>query len=131
MNRKIKDFIIKNYFNFRIDTVDSPYKVRLRKRDYKFIFLCSHMRSGSSLLTHILVSNPEIIGYGETHINYSSEANLNELVKKVYSKVKNYKMDENYVLDKVLHNNKFEDYHFLTSDHIKTIFLLREPKENS
>ncbi len=128
MNRKIKDFIIKNYFNFRINTVESPYKIRLKNKDYKFIFLCSHMRSGSSLLTHILASNPEIIGYGETHINYSLETDLKQLVNKVYSKTKSYKMNENYVLDKVLHNNKFEDYSFLSSDHIKTIFLLREPK---
>jgi hypothetical protein len=128
MNRQIKDFLIKNYYNFRINTVQSPYKIRLRNDDYKFIFICSHMRSGSSLLTHILVSNPEIIGYGETHINYNSESDLKKLVYRVYGKIRNYGMNEKYVLDKVLHNNKFINYDFLTSDNIYTIFLLREPK---
>jgi hypothetical protein len=86
------------------------------------------MRSGSSLLTHILVTNPEIIGYGETHINYSSESDLKLLIRRVYDKVRNYGMREKYVLDKVLHNNKFVNYDFLTSDHIYVIFLLREPE---
>jgi LPS sulfotransferase NodH len=39
---------------------------------YEFVHILSHMRSGSTLLAHLLASHPEIIGYGETHIRYRS-----------------------------------------------------------
>lgn len=97
------------------------------------------MRSGSSLLTHILSSNPEIIGYGETHTKYQSEVDLKNLMLNVYLKVpefktlsdiKNFRMDHSYILDKVLHNSRFSDYSFLASQNVYSIFLLREPKRS-
>ncbi|MGV2388843.1 MAG UNVERIFIED_CONTAM: sulfotransferase [Microcystis novacekii LVE1205-3] len=42
------------------------------------------MRSGSSLLTHILNSNPEIIGFGETHLVYESEQDFKALMFQLY-----------------------------------------------
>jgi hypothetical protein len=95
------------------------------------------MRSGSSLLTHILSSNPEIIGYGETHIQYSSEQDFKQLMLKNYLNVsefrqikdfKNFRMNHKYILDKVLHNNKFLDHSFLTLGNVYVICLLREPQ---
>jgi hypothetical protein len=96
------------------------------------------MRSGSSLLTHILVSNPEIIGFGESHIKYSCELDFKKLMMKVYCQFQEFKkfpedltkfsMDHTYILDKVLHNQKFLDHSFLLSEQIYTIFLLRKPQ---
>jgi hypothetical protein len=97
------------------------------------------MRSGSSLLTHILNSNPEIIGYGETHLQYSSEANFKNLILKVYwqaqefrkiQHLKNLNMNHQYVMDKVLHNNKFLNNNFLNSENIYGLFLIREPQRS-
>jgi hypothetical protein len=85
------------------------------------------MRSGSSLLTHILNSNPEIVGYGETHLNYSSELDFKSLLFKVYWQIRDYSMTHSYVLDKVLHNHKFLNDTFLNNSQVYTIFLLREP----
>ena len=36
------------------------------------ILLLGHMRCGSSLLSNILATNPEITGYGETHLDYQT-----------------------------------------------------------
>jgi hypothetical protein len=42
------------------------------------LLLLGHMRCGSSLLTHILVDNPEIAGYGETHTRYNTSNDFEE-----------------------------------------------------
>lgn len=135
--REAKNKFVENYFQLRITLTQSPYKILLRNDSYKILFLLSHMRSGSSLLTHILGSNPEIIGYGETHIQYFSEEDVQQLMLKIYLNVpefrrikdlKNFRMNHRYILDKVLHNNKFLDHSFLTSENIYVIFLLREPQ---
>lgn len=135
--REAKNKFVKNYFRFRMNSTQSPYTILLRNNPYKILFLLSHMRSGSSLLTHILSSNPEIIGYGETHIQYSSEEDFKQLMLKNYLNVpefkrikdfKNFRMNHQYILDKVLHNNKFLDNSFLTSGNVYVIFLLREPQ---
>lgn len=123
-----KDKIIDRYYRFRINSLSDPYQIKFRKQPYKILFLLSHMRSGSSLLTHILNSNPDIIGYGETHLNYSSELDLKTLMFKVYWHIRDYNMQHKYVLDKVLHDHKFLQEDFLTSNNIYTIFLIREPQ---
>jgi len=134
-----KNVLIKQYFATRINWLKEPDRILFRNKPLKILLLFSHMRSGSSLLTHILNSNPEIIGYGETHLEYSSELDLKKLMLKVYFQgqefttikdVEKLKMSEKYVLDKVLHNNKFLTADFLASDKIVTIFLIREPKRS-
>ena len=135
--RVVKNEIIKQYFQKRIYGHQSPYKILLRKKSYRILFILSHMRSGSSLLSHILVSNPEIIGFGETHIKYSSELDFKRLMMKVYWQgqeftkipkyLENLSMNHQYILDKILHNNKFLTDIFLLSERVYTIFLLREP----
>lgn len=135
--RVTKNEIVQNYQRFRIDTTQSPYHIIGRSQPYRILFILSHMRSGSSLLTHILNSNPDIIGYGETHIQYASEADFKRLMLKVYWQAQDFRtikdiiklrMHQKYILDKVLHNNKFLADDFLVSENLYSIFLLREPK---
>lgn len=128
--RFFKDNLIHQYYQFRINTTKDPYKIQLRTKPCKILFIFSHMRSGSSLLTHILSCNPEIIGYGETHINYSCKQDLKDLIFKVYWQRRNYGMSHKYVLDKVLHDHKFLDMNILSSGNVYSIFLLREPKRS-
>ncbi|HAG85691.1 MAG TPA: sulfotransferase family protein [Cyanobacteria bacterium UBA12227] len=137
--RNFKNNLVQHYFQFRINTSKSPYKVRLRTKPYRILFILSHMRSGSSLLTHLLNSNPEIIGYGETHIQYSSELDFKKLMFKVYLQGRefnklehfnNFRMNHKYILDKVLHDHKFLDKSFLNSENIYIIFLVREPERS-
>jgi hypothetical protein len=116
------------YFQLRIDTTKDPYKILFRPQPYQVLFILSHMRSGSSLLTHILNSNPEIIGFGETHLIYENERDFKTLMFKLYWRFKDLNMNHRYILDKVLHDQKFLDTSFLQSEALKTIFLLREPQ---
>ena len=127
---------MQTYFGYRIEAANQPYGVAFRAKPYRFLLLLSHMRSGSSLLTHLLTTNPDVIGYGETHTNYTDASDFKTLLKKVYwqtqdfrtlGDMQNLRMDHQYVMDKVLHNKKFLDHDFLQSEQVYAIFLLREP----
>lgn len=126
--RKFKNYLIDQYYRWRIETPEDPYKILLRKNPYKILFILGHMRSGSSLFTHILNSHPDIIGFGETHLQYASEEDFKKLLYKVYWHIRDYQMQQKYVLDKVLHNSKFIQEDFLKSQNLYSIFLIREPK---
>lgn len=127
---------VQQYFQWRIESASEPYHLRGRVRPYRVLFILSHMRSGSSLLTHIVNANPAVIGYGETHVEYASTEDFNTLLQKVYwqtqdfsglGDLKNLRMDHAYVMDKVLHDKKFISEDFLHHDQVYALFLLREP----
>ncbi|MDY6782651.1 MAG: sulfotransferase [Cyanobacteriota bacterium] len=137
--RALKNEIVRKYFEYRIQTPHDPYSVLFRPQPYRILFILSHMRSGSSLLTHILSSNPEIMGYGETHLQYASEADFKKLMLKVclrsqesrgFEVFERLNMNSRYILDKVLHNNKFINTEFIKSENLYFIFLIREPQRS-
>jgi hypothetical protein len=125
--RNVKNNAFDRYYQFRIDGCQNPYQVLFKSKAYKILFVLSHMRSGSSLLAHILISNSEeVIGYGETHITYSSEADFKQLIFKVYRKTQALNMEHKYILDKVLFKNKFVNENLLLAEQVYVIFLIRE-----
>jgi hypothetical protein len=69
----------------------------------RHLFLLGHMRSYSSVLSHILGSHPQIDGYCETHIKYRTRFDLLRLQHRV-KKLTGEPLCGNYVLDKVLHD---------------------------
>ncbi|HEV3386203.1 MAG TPA: hypothetical protein VG097_15390 [Gemmata sp.] len=75
------------------------------------VILLGHMRCGSSLMVHILTSNPDIAGYGETHLDYDSIADLEKLATNIYFTLRRIRPSR-LVLDKILHNE------YLKSDQI-------------
>lgn len=135
--RLIKNDTIKKYYDLRINQVKDPFQAMFRTVPYKLIFIFGHMRSGSSLLCNILTSHREILGYGETHIQYASELDFKKLVFKIYCKtqkisnfadLKELRMNHKYILDKALHNKIFLDENLLKSEKIYSIFIIREPE---
>jgi hypothetical protein len=83
------------------------------------------MRSGSTLLTHILCSNPKITGFAETLLRYESSRQFDELVH-LTSTVRRRILVRPYIMDKVLHNDFLLDQVF-QNQRCRFIFLLREP----
>ena len=128
--RYLKDRILYNYYSFRIGTLADPYRILFRSQPYKILLILGHMRSGSSLMTLLLNANPEIIGYGETHIKYTSETDFKQLLLKLYWKVRGFRMHHKYALDKLLHNSKILNPDLLLSDRLYSIFLIREPQKS-
>lgn len=89
------------------------------------------MRSGSSLFTHLLISNPEICGYGETHVPYDDQNALKRVAGKVLYMLRYFPLPgkERFILDKALHNHllEMENLHLLYGERSHVIFLIREP----
>jgi hypothetical protein len=100
-----------------------PGTLRLR-----VLFVLSHQRSGSSLLVHLLNTNPKVLGYGETLIHYASERDLWRLPLMIMARTRKPVALQRYVVDKLLYDELIEEPSLLRSDKLRTIFLVREPK---
>ena len=97
-------------------------------KEKKYIFILSHMRSYSTLLSHILANNSEVCGYTEMHQPYYSTVDLYNLklkAKQRYGKNTNKK----YILDKILHNAHTISDNILRNKDLHTVFLLRKPMD--
>jgi hypothetical protein len=84
------------------------------------------MRSGSSVLSHILATNPDIIGYGETHLRYATDSSLRDLTADVHVMSGRVCLSGVYDFDKILHDYVGDD-RLLTRPDVFCIFLVREP----
>jgi hypothetical protein len=69
----------------------------------RHLFVLGHMRSYSSVLSHILGSHPQIDGYCETHIRYRWHFDLLRLQRRV-RQLTGEPLRGDYVLDKILHD---------------------------
>lgn len=92
----------------------------------EYVFVLSHMRSFSSLLSHILGSNGEISGYSEMHRPYRDPLDLLQLRVKIYESMPDH-LPKRYVLDKILHNKYRVADSVLLQDSLKLVFLVRRP----
>lgn len=96
--------------------VVSPQK--LLTPDSKYVFLLSHMRSRSSLLSHIVASSPEVDGAGELQICY------NNVKKGLVKNNLSHSSQSRLVFDKILHNELTKNDDFFGCD-FKFIIMLR------
>lgn len=94
----------------------------------RHIILLSHMRAGSSLLTQLIASTDEVLGYGELHLRYERPQHLRAMNGKVAVVTRTSRPTSPFVIDKILHD------HLLTPDalarvveRIETVLLVREP----
>ncbi|HEC06618.1 MAG TPA: hypothetical protein ENJ12_07190 [Thiolapillus brandeum] len=94
----------------------------------KYLFILSHMRSRSSVLSHVLGSNPGICGYRELQFSYRGRISLMKMQIRLLFSDPVCEPGDQYLLDKILHN------YYLFSDRAfelarpKVIFLLRKPE---
>lgn len=86
------------------------------------ILLLSHMRSYSTLLSHILNSNPAVAGFAERHESYGSTDDVRKAASGLVAG-----SDAIWGCDNVLHNaHKISD-EVLRSDDVQLIFSIRNP----
>ena len=97
-------------------------------RPRRYLFILSHMRSYSSLLCHILHTNPDVAGYVELHQPYRTGLDLWNLQIKV-AHINQNRLEGRYVLDKLLHNHADVSDEVLRRDDLYTVFSIREPEQ--
>jgi Sulfotransferase family len=107
-------------------TVSRSY-LMLRNRGFRYVFILGHMRSGSTLLAHILASHPDIAGAGETHLLYRTPADLPKLVLTTAEFLHKPILRETYIVDQINHDYITDDV-LLAKDVYRCIILLREPE---
>jgi hypothetical protein len=91
------------------------------------LFVLSHMRSYSSVLSHVLGSHAEIDGYCETHLRYRCALDILRLKWRVRW-LTGEPLRGRYVLDKILHDYPMAS-RLLEGPRTRAIFLLRQPVE--
>jgi len=99
----------------------------LSMRDYRFVFILGHMRSGSSLLAHLLADHPDIAGAGETHLSYRTAADLSKLIVKTCELLRRPVLREAYLVDQI--NHPYVADEVLRSGRLyRCVILIREPE---
>jgi hypothetical protein len=96
-----------------------------KKHPQSTLFILSHMRSYSSVLSHVLGSHPQIDGYCETHLRYRFSFDLLRLKWRV-RRLTGEPLRGRYVLDKILHNYPVAAA-ILEKPSTRAIILLRQP----
>jgi len=93
----------------------------------KYLFILSHMRSRSTVLSHVLGSNKGICGYSELFSSYNNYIDLLKLRIRRYKELQCEPKDK-YILDKLLHNHIDISSEIFGSQTPKVILLIREPE---
>jgi hypothetical protein len=88
-----------------------------------------HMRSGSTLLTHILLMNRAFIGCGERNVAYRSAEDLDRLEIAARMEQRQIFSQVQYVVDQLNHDKFIPDPELLRCERIRGIFLLRDAEE--
>ena len=73
----------------------------LRNKNQNYLFLIAHPRSGSTLLMHILCSNPDIGGYGEYFITYDDQDKLIEAEFDIRRKSRSLIKKQHYIANQI------------------------------
>ncbi len=99
-----------------------------RSEPRKIIWVLAHMRSGSTLLMHLLSSHPDILGAGERNATYSSEDDLRRLaITAAYARRQLFS-NHGRVVDQINHNRFLAAEDLLNHPRVYKIFLVREPR---
>lgn len=98
----------------------------LRNHKYRYVFILGHIRSGSTLLAHILANHADMIGAGETHIVYKTPADLQKLVLQTCDFLHRPILREKYVVDQINHDYVADEVLLSQRVH-RCVILIREP----
>ncbi len=106
----------------------SKVSIALHAHKYRYVFILAHMRSGSSLLAHIMASHPDFVGAGETYTSYRSSADLPNLVLRTSEALHKPILRGPYVVDKINWNHFLADEVLQTHLLCKCVILIRDPE---
>ena len=91
------------------------------------VFIMGHMRSGSTLLLHILITNPDLIGCGERNTPYNSTLDLDKLAIHARLAQRAPFRRVSYAVDQINHDHLTPNRELLNDDRVRLIFLTRDP----
>ncbi len=101
---------------------------RARGGPERVVLVLGHMRSGSSLLHHLLVSHPRVRGRGERNRAYWSEADFEGLLVDVWAHRRRFPPPEALLCDQVNHGRLLPAEDLLRHPRVRKVLLVREPR---
>lgn len=112
-----------------VRTLNVYYSARISSKRKKlgYIFVLGHVRSGSTLLVHLLNTHPKICCYGESFIRYKDSKDFLKLAMTNKRVLRELRMREDFYADKLLHNKLLLGGSVLKDDGLKCVFILRSP----
>ena len=75
--------------------------IALNGHKHRYVFVLAHMRSGSTLLSHILGSNPEFAYGGESYTMFQTSADLRNLTIETCQRLRRLSLGETYVVGQI------------------------------
>lgn len=97
-------------------------------RPTKPLLIVGHMRSGSTLLSHILSSHDQIVGYGETYRAYARPLDLKTLRGHLLVRQPRFRASAKWTCDKLVEDKSVLDPRLLQHSDVHLVLLLREPE---
>lgn len=104
----------------RVRSIDTPLAEG-------YLFVLAHPRSGSTVLSHVLQSHEDIIGFGEHHEGYATDDDLAALAARNAFFDREPTSTRNYTLDKIVWNHHEIADSVLERADTRFVFLVREP----
>ena len=92
------------------------------------LLLLGHMRSGSTLLLHLLANHPQIAAIGERNATYLTPADLARLALRIRLAGRLPLTRLRYVADQVNHNQFTPRPELFAHPRVRLLFLLRRPE---
>jgi hypothetical protein len=100
----------------------------LRRQEFQYVFILAHMRSGSTLLSHILTTHPAFVGAGETHTTYRTPDDLVRLAPRTCELLREFNLHGTYLVDKITMDQYLSDDVLSSLPIQKCVILIREPE---
>jgi hypothetical protein len=100
----------------------------LHGREYRYVFVLAHMRSGSTLLSHILASHPKFVHAGESYITYRTSADLPNLAIETCRRLRKIYLAAVYVTDKIVYDGFMTDEVLKSPLVHKCVIQIRSPE---
>ncbi len=104
----------------RLRSIDTPLAER-------YLFVLAHPRSGSTVLSHVLQSHDDIMGFGEHHEGYETADDLIGLAARNAFFAREPGTTHRYTLDKIVWNHHDISDVLLQHPNTRFVFLAREP----
>lgn len=96
----------------------------------RFVFLLATMRSRSTMLSHILNSNNQILSIGESYANFHSKEDINKLFVRILFGNKTLQFQSKMLLEKTTMNEKSPDIALIDEYIDQLIILVRNPESS-
>jgi hypothetical protein len=97
-------------------------------RKYRYVFVLAHMRSGSTLLSHIIASHPDFLSAGETFTFYKTPADLQKLIPRTCELLRTLKLKGTLVVDKITMDQYLSIDALSSLPIYKCVILFRAPE---